>query len=193
MSQNETKSSGNAKSAGAASSRGTRYAVIALVAVALFAVSYGIAAARSGSSASAASSGSGVAVAAGSAAAAAGGSGSAGAAGGSSPACACCGGSSASSAPIEGTAQLQGDVQRIDVDLSSGSYNPNTIILKAGIPAEITFGQSNGCTAQVISQDLGFSEDLTQGPRTVKLAALSAGEYQFSCGMQMVFGKVVVQ
>ncbi len=61
------------------------------------------------------------------------------------------------------------------------------------MPAEITFGQSSGCTAQVISQDLGFSEDLTSGPKTVKLAGLSAGEYEFSCGMQMVFGKVVVE
>lgn len=176
MSQNTTQSGRGA------SPRGTRYGILALAVVFLFALSYGIASARSSSTSSATTAGS-----------AAAGKAAAGTSGGSSPACACCGGSAAQSEPVEGTAQLEGGVQRIDVDLSSGSYNPNTIILKAGVPAEITFGQSSGCTAQVISQDLGFSEDLTSGPKTVKLGALSAGEYAFSCGMQMVFGKIVVQ
>jgi len=113
---------------------------------------------------------------------------------GASPACACCGGSgSGSSTPIEGAATVEGDVQKISVDLSTGSYNPNTIKLKAGVPAEITFGQSSGCTAQVQSKDLGFSEDLTGGPVTVKLPALEAGTYSFSCGMEMVFGSIVVE
>ena len=191
MSQNDTKSSDSATSTGAASSRGTRYAVIALVAVALFAVSYGIAAARSGSSASAgnvASAGEAAASGLGAVPASSG----SGSGGSGSPGCACCGGGG-SSTPIEGTAALEGDVQRISVDLSSGSYNPNTIKLKAGVPAEVTFGQGSGCTAQVQSQDLNFFEDLTSGPKTINLPALQPGEYQFSCGMQMVFGKFVVE
>ena len=179
----------NQKATGTASPRGTRYAILALVAVALFALSYTVASARGGSNATSTSAAGSVLAVAGSSATGSSG-GSAGAAG---AACACCGSGSASSTPIERTAVVENGVQRIDVDLSSGSYDPNTIVLKAGVPAEITFGQSNGCTAQVQSQDLGFFEDLTSGPKTVKLAALTAGEYQFSCGMQMVFGKVVVQ
>ena len=114
------------------------------------------------------------------------------------PACACCG----TTAPteggltgekVEGRATVDGGVQKISVDLSKGYYEPNQIVLQAGVPTEITFGQSSGCTAQVMSADLGFSEDLTAGPRTVKLPALEPGEYAFSCGMQMVFGKVVVE
>lgn len=112
--------------------------------------------------------------------------------------CACCG----SSAPthngvtgtvLEGVAKVSGDTQSISVDLSAGYYQPNVIKLKAGVPAEVTFGQASGCTGQVISKDLNFSEDLTAGPRTVKLPALKPGEYTFSCGMQMVFGKIVVE
>jgi plastocyanin domain-containing protein len=110
--------------------------------------------------------------------------------GGSGASGGCCGGSST---PIEGTAKLEGGVQRISVDLSSGSYNPNTIVLAAGTPAEITFGQSSGCTAQVQSADLGFFEDLTGGPKTVKLGALQPGTYSFTCGMQMVSGTIVVK
>lgn len=119
-------------------------------------------------------------------------------AGAATPACACCG----SSAPtkdgvtgdaINGSATIDGDVQKISVDLSKGYYDPNVITLKAGLPAEITFGQSGGCTGQVMSQELGFFEDLTASPRTVKLPALKKGTYSFSCGMQMVFGKIVVE
>jgi len=84
-------------------------------------------------------------------------------------------------------------VQRITVDLSKGYYDPSVIELVAGVPAEITFGQSTGCTAQVQSQDLGFYEDLQAGPVTVKLAALEPGTYGFTCGMNMVSGSVVVK
>lgn len=100
----------------------------------------------------------------------------------------CCGGGGA---PIAGSATVQDGVQRITVDASSG-FNPNAIKLKAGVPAEITFENGGGCTAQVVSDDLKFSEDLSQGPKTVKLPALEAGTYKFSCGMQMQFGTIEV-
>jgi len=102
----------------------------------------------------------------------------------------CCGGGGPA---VTGAAKVDGGVQKIAVDLSSGSYNPNTINLKAGVPTEITFGQSSGCTSVVQSQDLGFSEDLSSGPKTVKLGALKAGTYGFACGMNMVQGTIVVQ
>jgi plastocyanin len=117
------------------------------------------------------------------------GAGGAGAGGGGGG---CCGGGG-SSTPIEGTAVVAGGVQKITVDMSSGSYNPNTLKLKAGIPAEITFGQASGCTGVVQSQQLGFSENLSSGPKTIKLGALQPGTYGFACGMGMVTGKIVVQ
>jgi plastocyanin len=121
------------------------------------------------------------------------------AAAGSGAACACCG--SGSSAPTAngvtgpattGVAALAGGVQKISVDVTT-VYNPNTIKLKAGVPAEITFSQAQGCTGIVHSDDLGFSEDLSAGPKTVQLKGLAAGTYSFSCGMNMVFGKIVVE
>jgi hypothetical protein len=113
-------------------------------------------------------------------------------AGGTTPACACCGSGAPTTNgvtgdPVEGTA-----VQAIAVNVGT-TYSPNIIKLKAGIPAEITFGQGGGCTAQVVSADLGFSEDLSAGPKVVKLAALDKGTYSFSCGMNMVFGQIVVE
>lgn len=104
----------------------------------------------------------------------------------------CCGSDPSASEPVQGTASLSGGVQKIDVKVTT-SYSPNVIRLKAGVPAEITFSQAQGCTAIVQSQDLGFQEDLSSGPKTVKLQGLSAGTYQFACGMNMVQGQVVVQ
>jgi hypothetical protein len=120
-----------------------------------------------------------------------------GGAGGSN--CACCNTSGQSTAngvtgdPAEKAATVSGNVQKAAVDVSQGFYQPNVIKLKAGVPAEITFGQGSGCTGQVMSKDLNFFEDISTGPKTVKLPALQPGEYSFSCGMQMVFGKIVVE
>jgi len=118
-----------------------------------------------------------------------GGSGASGASGSGS----CCGGSSKSGPATSKKAAVSGNVQKAAIDLSKGYYNPSTVELKAGIPAEITFGQASGCLSQVQSQQLGFFEDLTQGPVTIKLPALAAGTYTFTCGMQMQSGTIVVK
>jgi hypothetical protein len=106
--------------------------------------------------------------------------------------CACCGDSGSGEA-IEGVAAADSDgVQRIAVDASNG-YDPNVIVLQAGMPAEITFSEGFGCMAEVMSRDLGFFEDLQSGPKTIAIAPLEPGTYGFSCGMEMVFGQIVVQ
>jgi len=113
---------------------------------------------------------------------------------GSTPACACCGGAG-SGETIEGAAAVEGDVQRITVDTSAGYYNPNVIKLAAGVPAEITFTQASGCLGEVQSSALNFYADLTGGDQTIRIEAaqLVPGTYEFSCGMQMVFGSIIVE
>ncbi len=106
----------------------------------------------------------------------------------------CCGGAGAGET-VEGAATLEGDVQRVTVDTSAGYYQPNYITLKAGVPAEITFTQSGGCLAEVLSDQLGFYADLTSGDQTVSIAGdlLTPGTYTFSCGMRMVYGTIIVE
>jgi hypothetical protein len=105
----------------------------------------------------------------------------------------CCGAGSSSATAITKKATVSGDLQKVSVDLSKGYYDPNTIQLKAGVPAEITFGQGSGCLSQVQSQQLGFFQDLTKGAVAIKLPALTAGTYTFTCGMQMQSGTIVVK
>jgi hypothetical protein len=95
-------------------------------------------------------------------------------------------------APV-GQAKVEGGVQRISVDASQGFWDPTIIQAKAGVPLEIAFGPGQGCMASVLIPDFGIQEDLTQGGATVKLPAMKAGSYSFSCGMQMVFGRIDVQ
>jgi sulfite exporter TauE/SafE len=108
------------------------------------------------------------------------------------PSCACCGGG-ASGPSVTGTATIDAGVQRITIDTSSGRYVPDVVVLARGIPAQITFTQSFGCLAVLEIPDLGIARDLTSGPVTIDLPAMEPGEVGFSCGMQMVFGKIVVQ
>ncbi len=183
------KTPASARTAGA--SPVARWALVLTLAVLAFSATYGYAIAR-GSSAPAAAP-----YIAGTAAVAP--IGTAPVAGSATPktsgaGCACCGGAKAPvGAQTSKAAEVAGNVQKITVDTSKGYYDPSTIELKAGIPAEITFTQSTGCLWQVVSADLGFSEDLSGGPKTIKLDALAAGTYGFNCGMQMQFGSIVVK
>lgn len=90
-----------------------------------------------------------------------------------------------------GAVKIENGVQKVSVQVGF-KYTPDVVRLKAGVPAEITFGEGQGCTAIVQSQALGFREDLTSGPKTVKLDGLQPGTYMFACGMNMVRGQIVV-
>lgn len=165
---------------------GGRWLPVGLLIAVAFGASFAYAQSRSGSTASASTAYAGAPAIAPST-----GSPSTSGAGG---ACGCCGGGGAPAGSAKtAKAKLSGNLQTIKVDLSKGYYDPSTIELKAGVPAEITFGQSSGCTGQVQSADLGFSEDLSTGAKTVKLPALKAGTYAFACGMNMVTGSIVVK
>ena len=93
----------------------------------------------------------------------------------------------------EGTAVSDGKVQRISVVTSQGFWDPSVIHAVAGAPLEITFAEGRGCLASVLVPDFGIDQDLTAAGAVVKLPAMKVGSYEFSCGMEMVYGKIVVQ
>ena len=189
-------------------SNAVRYAIIGVLALAAFFGAYKFASASSGAGqsqpvaqASVAAAGTGQ-TAANTPNAGASTTGAAGANASSSSAagaCACCGGGSSqptangvTGPQVDGTAAVSGGVQKIAVNVTT-VYSPNVIHLKAGVPTEITFSSAQGCTAQVQSQELGFVEDLSTGPKVVTLKAPAPGTYDFACGMDMVHGKIVVE
>ncbi len=85
--------------------------------------------------------------------------------------------------------------QSVDI-IVDGGYNPATVTLKQGVPAEINFKRTSekGCLDVVHSKALNFETDLPiDQVKTVNIATDQAGEFDFSCGMDMFHGKVVIQ
>ena len=101
--------------------------------------------------------------------------------------------SSAAAPPTTATVDASGKKQTAEVDTASGNFAPSQIALKAGVPAEISFGSAAGCLSEVVISELGINQDLTKGPATVKLPALEAGTYKFACAMGHQAGQLVVQ
>ena len=91
------------------------------------------------------------------------------------------------------TGRTTPSVQKVSVTPGGGKFSPNVIMLKAGVPAEITFGQGTGCLNGAMSKDLGFKVTVINGAQTVALPGdLKKGTYQFSCTMGMICGVIVV-
>ncbi len=83
-------------------------------------------------------------------------------------------------------------VQRVYVYVTDG-YDPDTIIIEAGVPAEIEFSEGHGCLGRIVFESLGIEADLENGGAVVKLPALEPGTYGFRCGMDMVHGTLIAE
>lgn len=83
-------------------------------------------------------------------------------------------------------------VQRVYVTVTDG-YDPDTIIVNAGVPAEIEFSEAHGCLGTVVFDGLDIETSLEEGGAVVKLPALEPGTYGFRCGMDMVHGTLIAE
>lgn len=72
-------------------------------------------------------------------------------------------------------------VQRVDIDATSGAFEPNQIMIDAGRPSQIVFSAGKGCTSRVSFDRPRISADLSQGGALVDLPALEEGIYPFRC------------
>ena len=92
-------------------------------------------------------------------------------------------------------AEEVGGVQTVEI-LVDGGYQPRTVQLKAGIPAKLVFNRKDpsGCLEEVLLPDFGISRMLPLGEKTeITIDPSEAGEFKYTCGMQMFSGKVVVK
>ena len=162
----------------------TKYVLVGVIVLLAFFAAYGFASARSGGQEIASAQGQGVYPAVNDSGYAEGEGGCGEGEGG------CCGGSSE---PIEASTTMAGDVQTMDISIADNTFDPNTIYATAGVPIEFTIGEGSGCMAEFMFPEFDVFEDLTQGGAVVQLPAMQPGEYSFSCGMEMVFGTLVVE
>jgi plastocyanin domain-containing protein len=95
----------------------------------------------------------------------------------------------------QGRAAAAEGVQRINITVKGG-YTPDVVVVKRGIPVEISFyrDEASTCTDQVIFGDFQISRALPAFETTVvRLTPERAGEFRFNCGMNMVRGRLVVE
>lgn len=86
--------------------------------------------------------------------------------------------------------------QEATITVSSKGYAPNDIQLKAGSSAKINFKtEANaGCLRQVVAKELGINAILDeQSDNFISLKDMKPGTYEYTCGMGMYGGKIVVQ
>jgi len=91
--------------------------------------------------------------------------------------------------PVRATVET---VQRVSIAVTDG-YDPETIIIDAGVPCELAFSEGHGCLGRVVFDALGIDVDLENGGAIVKLPGLEPGTYGFRCGMDMVHGTLIAE
>ncbi len=94
-------------------------------------------------------------------------------------------------------AQMEGDVQVVEIAVTPSGYTPSSVLLRAGVPARLLFTRTEdgGCAQQVKAPDLGVrATDLPLNEAVVVAFTPSeAGTFAFTCGMDMLSGQIVVQ
>jgi len=91
---------------------------------------------------------------------------------------------------------LRPKIQTARVEINKLGYQPMSINLKKGIPARITFVRSTDetCATEVVFPDFGIRRDLPLNQTVaVNITPNKAGEFTFTCGMNMQRGKLIVR
>ena len=85
-------------------------------------------------------------------------------------------------------------VQEIKVTVKGG-YSPDVIVVKEGSPVRLDFYRDEiaSCSEQVIFGDFRIARDLPAFKTTpIEFTPDKAGEFTFTCGMNMMRGKLIV-
>ncbi len=80
--------------------------------------------------------------------------------------------------------------------LVKGAYDPDVIVVEHGKPVRLTFHRKEtaACSEKVLLPDFHRSAELPEGELVpVEFTPQEPGEYEFTCGMGMLRGKVVVR
>jgi plastocyanin domain-containing protein len=77
-----------------------------------------------------------------------------------------------------------------------GAYTPDVIVVEHGKPVRLTFlrQETTTCSEKVLFPDFGRSAELPEGELVrIEFTPEQPGEYEFTCGMGMLRGKVLVR
>lgn len=86
-------------------------------------------------------------------------------------------------------------VQEIKVTVKGG-YSPDVIVVREGAPVRLNFyrDETASCSEQIIFGDFGIARELPSFKTTpIEFTPDKAGEFTFTCGMNMLRGKLIVE
>lgn len=86
--------------------------------------------------------------------------------------------------------------QTATVRVTERGYEPVVIKLRRGVPARVIFLRTtdNTCATEVIFPDFGIKRALPLNqPVVITLSPGKRGEFSFTCGMNMMRGRLIVQ
>jgi plastocyanin domain-containing protein len=86
-------------------------------------------------------------------------------------------------------------VQEVKI-VVKGGYSPDVIVVKKGIPVRLNFyrDETADCSDTIVLGDFNIRKPLPAFKATaVEFTPEKEGEYQFTCGMGMMRGKLVVR
>lgn len=88
-----------------------------------------------------------------------------------------------------------GGVQEIRVRVKGG-YDPDVIVVQRGRPVRLDFyrDETSSCSDTVVFGDFGIARPLPAYQATpVEFTPEESGEFTFTCGMNMLRGKLIVE
>ena len=92
--------------------------------------------------------------------------------------------------------EVEAGLQVASVAVTAKGFQPDTIRLKRGIPARLTFVREieETCATSVLIPEYNIKRDLpVKEPVVVDFTPTKKGIFDFTCGMKMLSGKIVVK
>jgi plastocyanin domain-containing protein len=93
------------------------------------------------------------------------------------------------------SAVVQGGAQTVTVAVHGG-YDPAQVRVRRGSPVRLVFDrqESSSCSEEVVFPDFGVRRFLPANAQTtVEINPTRAGTFEFTCGMGMLRGKLIVE
>jgi plastocyanin domain-containing protein len=88
-----------------------------------------------------------------------------------------------------------GGIQEVDVTVKGG-YQPSAIVVKSGKPLRLNFTrrEATPCGEEVVLPEFGKRAHLPENQTVpIEIVPQKPGEYEFTCGMNMYRGKLIVE
>lgn len=88
-----------------------------------------------------------------------------------------------------------GGTQQVDITVKGG-YSPDVVEVRRGQPVRLRFyrAEDNSCSEELLLPDFHIRRELPAfQTTTIELTPEQPGRYEFSCGMHMLRGSLVVR